>query len=78
MKNIYDLKLLEETFQDREQHSTRGLSVRRVPGGWIFTEFDDSQGDGSDIQTRLSSVFVPYNEEFRTKSKPSFTEPSVV
>lgn len=78
MKNIYDLKLLEETFQDREQHSTRVLSVRRVPGGWIFTEFDDSQGDGNDIQTRLSSVFVPYNEEYKTNSEPNFIEPSVV
>ena len=69
MKNIYDLKLFEETFQDREQYDTRFLSVRRVPGGWLFTEFEESIGEGNDCQKRLSSVFVPYNEEFKTKNK---------
>ncbi|WP_432221270.1 hypothetical protein ACRASX_11115 [Flavobacterium sp. TMP13] len=63
MKNIYELKLMEETFQDREQYSQSALSVRRVPGGWIFTDFEDSPEDNA-TQARLSSVFVPYNEEF--------------
>jgi hypothetical protein len=69
MKNIYNLDLFEETFSEREQHGSRVLSIRRVPGGWIFTEFEDSHGDGSDVQSRLSSVFVPYNDEFKTVKK---------
>lgn len=69
MKNIYELELFEETFQEREKYSPSALSVRRVPGGWIFTDFQDSQEEGNVIQTRLSSVFVPYNDEFKNKNK---------
>lgn len=69
MKNIYKLELFEETSQDREPHSTSLFSVRRVPGGWIFTNFEDSHEDGNAIQSRLSSVFVPYNDEFKTVKK---------
>ena len=36
------------------------LHVRRVPGGWIYTEYDK---DGED--TYISSVFVPFNNEFK-------------
>ena len=69
MKDIYKLELFEETFEDREQYGNSGLSVRRVPGGWIFTNFEDSHEDGNAIQSRLSSVFVPYNEEFKKVKK---------
>jgi len=78
MKNIYNLELFEETFQDRDQYGSRVLSVRRVPGGWIFTEFEESIGEENDCQKRLSSVFVPYNEEFKNKVEPNFTEPSII
>lgn len=71
MKDIYKLELFEETFGEREPHDSRVLSVRRVPGGWIFTELQDSQGDGNNVQQRLSAVFVPYSDEFETKGKSS-------
>jgi hypothetical protein len=77
MKNIYALELLEETFEQREQYNPRSLSVRRVPGGWIFTEFEDSSEESA-IQVRLSSVFVPYNDEFKPKSKPNMSDPSLM
>lgn len=70
MKNIYDLKLFEEIFEDREQYGNSGLSVRRVPGGWIFTDFEDSHEENNTVQSRLSSVFVPYDEEFHPRHKP--------
>ena len=49
-KTIYDLNMHEEIEKEPE------LYVRRVPGGWIYTDtgFADDQ-----------SVFVPYNEEFK-------------
>jgi hypothetical protein len=78
MKDIYKLQLLEETFTDRQIHGSSVLSIRRVPGGWIFTEIIDSQGDGTDFNTRLSCVFVPYNDEFKPKQETTTTEPFVV
>jgi hypothetical protein len=78
MKNIYNLDLLEETFGYREQYGSRVLSVRRVPGGWIFTELHDSQGDGNNVQQRLSSVFVPYSDEFKEKNAPAMSDPSLM
>lgn len=63
MKDIYALKLMESVTieNDLESYTT----VQRVPGGWIFTEYVESHSDGSnDRSTNISSVFVPYNEEF--------------
>jgi hypothetical protein len=62
MKNIYNLELFEETFFEREPHSPRSQSVRRVPGGWTFTEFYDSQSETNDVNTSISTVFIPYND----------------
>ena len=36
-------------------------SVKRVPGGWIYTEQNDSL-------TALAMVFIPYNDEFRLEN----------
>lgn len=77
MKDIYKLELLEVTFIEREQYDNSGLSIRRVPGGWIFTSFEDSHEDGNAIQSRLSSVFVPYSEEFRTKEEFKMADPKL-
>jgi hypothetical protein len=77
MKNIYALDLLEETFAEREPYNPRSLSVRRVPGGWIFTEFEDSSEESA-IQVRLSSVFVPYSDEFKKSSNFNMSDPSLM
>jgi len=44
-KSIYDLDILEYVIIEDS------LLIRRVPGGWVFTEI------GGEI---ISSVFVPY------------------
>lgn len=77
MKNIYALDLLEETFEKKDQYNPRSLSIRRVPGGWIFTEFEDSSEESS-IQVRISAVFVPYNDEFKPRTKTNMSDPSIM
>jgi hypothetical protein len=57
-KTIYELKLHEII------EAVEGLWVRRVPGGWIYTEPEPD-----------SSVFVPYTkhltgDEFDAAAKP--------
>jgi hypothetical protein len=69
MKNIYNLDLFEETFAESDQHDPRSFSVRRVPGGWICTEFEESRQESNDVHVRLSSVFVPYSDEFKGDKK---------
>lgn len=69
MKDIYELELLEETFLEKDRLDPRSNSVRRVPGGWIFTEFHDSQNESNDRHTAISSVFVPHNDEFKEKKR---------
>lgn len=51
-KTIYNLELHE--FLD-----TDGMSICRVPGGWIYRFWDYIKKDYND-----SNVFVPYNNEF--------------
>ena len=75
MKNIYELDLLEVTSVDLDITAT--LSVMRVPGGWIFTESSIS-GIAKDTQERISSVFVPYNDEFNNSAYFNMTDPSIM
>ena len=49
-KTIYDLELHEDILI----HNL--LNVVRVPGGWMYENIRDE---------RLSSVFVPFNNEFQ-------------
>lgn len=62
MKDIYNLKLMESTTVENDQESH--TVVKRVPGGWIFTEHIQSFFESNDRNTNISSVFVPYNDEF--------------
>ena len=50
-KTIYNIKLHESISIDT-------VIILRVPGGWIYDEYDDNK----DITT--TSTFVPYNDEF--------------
>jgi hypothetical protein len=53
---IYNLGLNEvEVFGD--------CSYRRVPGGWLVTEFDPYAEPGKTMGAK-SSVFVPFSREF--------------
>ena len=52
-KDIYSLGLHERI------NIYAGFDVVRVPGGWVYNTYD------IDIKTG-SSVFVPYENEFRT------------
>ena len=77
MVDIYGLKFMETISinNDLESHTC----VQRVPGGWIFTEYLDSHFDGSnDTNTNISSVFVPYNDEFKVKNAPNMSDPSLM
>lgn len=49
-KSIYEIKLHEKTYVDA------AVSVRRVPGGWIYFY----KGAGASY----TSCFVPYHKEF--------------
>lgn len=53
--NIYNLKLNEALILDDGDYQF-STQVLRVPGGWIYTNFDKSH-------SLASSVFVPYNKE---------------
>jgi hypothetical protein len=65
MEDIYSLKLFESVIIRETADTFDGLTVRRVPGGWIFTEWTTSADVSADKNhTRISSVFVPYNDEF--------------
>ena len=58
-KNIYTLKLNESVKID---HFTE---VTRVPNGWIYSIYTDySSHEGI---YNISSVFVPYSEEFKNE-----------
>ena len=56
MTDIYQLKLHESVLDDNG-------TVTRVPGGWIYHTVGNKQ---------LTSVFVPFNNEFQ----PQTREPS--
>jgi len=53
-KNIYDLELHEESRLIKS-----GCVVIRVPGGWIYQNWD------FDNKYLIDSTFVPYNTEFK-------------
>ena len=61
MGDIYEMTLHQ--YQDINV-GPANLSVRRVPGGWIYTTYHPvstgSQG---------SSVFVPFDDEFQPETK---------
>lgn len=58
-KSIYNLKLNETLTIDNSCY------YRRVPGGWIVTVLDKGEDAlGNTMQFVMSSVFVPFNEEF--------------
>ena len=51
MKSIYNMKLNEEYIEDRCKNQLT-LYITRVPGGWIYFQYDKSRNIGS-------SSFVP-------------------
>lgn len=54
-KSIYDLEL-NETLVSCD------YIIRRVPGGWVYTEYDGANSQNICI---MSSVFVPFHNEFQ-------------
>ena len=81
MKDIYDLKLFESTqLPGFNPTDSSGCLIRRVPGGWTFTQWEDSHSEDNYKQTSLASVFVPYDPEFKQGGNvvsSSFTEAGV-
>lgn len=77
MTDIHGLKFMETIRIDNDLESY--TCVQRVPGGWIFTEYLESHFDGSnDTNTNISSVFVPYNDEFKTKEEFKMADPELM
>lgn len=69
MKDIYKMRLAEFTRIDTSEDSF--TTVLRVPGGWIFTEHMESNPVNKDNTImNISSVFVPYSDEFHPMTKP--------
>lgn len=56
--NLYDMK-----FGESRWHCEMRSNILRVPGGWIFRTSDNER----DIY--ISSVFVPFNNEFMQESE---------
>lgn len=54
---FYNMKL-------HENINTNSFLITRVPGGWIYQFFGDS-----DSGFNVSSVFVPFNNEFQCTTK---------
>lgn len=80
MKNIYELQLHEVVVisETVHNHSTpTKTTVTRVPGGWIYKTYKSMDG-GDNIALTSNAVFVPYNEEFKSKEAPSFSEPTLI
>ena len=61
--NIYALNLHE--YAVIEELPTEKTVATRVPGGWIYT-ISNHNGDTAS----QSSIFVPYNDEFRSILTP--------
>lgn len=55
-QRIFHLKLHEGLLLERVE-----IYVLRVPGGWLYTDTEDSNNS--------SACFVPYNPEFRFKAE---------
>ena len=60
-KNIYDLKLhdVELLKNDNEKWDGFFVSVRRVPGGFIYLHYDRAHA-------LCGTVFVPFNNEYQS------------
>lgn len=68
MQDIYSLKLMDSTTV--EYNTENYTTIQRVPGGWIFTEYYTNERQSpKELSTSISSVFVPYNDEFKDKTK---------
>jgi len=67
VEQIYKMKLHEEIM------IVDGSKIMKVPGGWIYTQFELNQppaGDNGWNETfTTTSVFVPFNDEFQTAKK---------
>lgn len=65
-KTIYELELHEVLILDAQIEQRKGgvSIVTRVPGGWIYS-FKMASSGSNGIGLSESSVFVPYNEEFK-------------
>lgn len=57
--DIYSMKLHEVISLKEHGHYT---TIYRVPGGWIYNNFTEHE------DYRISSVFVPYHEEFKLRT----------
>lgn len=62
-KTIYDLKL-HESLDVSENQRSETIICKRVAGGWIYTTFDYNTHNDRNV---ISSVFVPFNNEFQTE-----------
>ncbi|WP_167597676.1 hypothetical protein [Leeuwenhoekiella sp. ZYFB001] len=72
-KNLYDLELHEQTniFSDKQ----RAVDCLRVPGGWVYITYTY---DPEINEQPVSSVFVPYNGEFKDKKRTvKWSDPSI-
>lgn len=66
IKGEYDPKEHAKLLYEMDLHETikfsQKLYVTRVPDGWFYDRINDIG--------RMSSVFIPYNEEFKIHEKP--------
>ena len=57
-ERLYSMKLLEFASIGNGSIKTH---VKRVPGGWLFYNYDTTQG-----------IFVPFNNEFQNARQPTY------
>ncbi len=65
---IYSMKLHDELtiYKSVKSNVISVTSVRRVPGGWIYSSFMGEGGIVSKLANAvMTSVFVPFNDQFQ-------------
>lgn len=80
MKDIYELKLNEVLVVAETPHNHPNpaqSTITRVPGGWIYKTYKSAQV-GDQIALTSNAVFVPLNDEFKSKESVNFVEPTVM
>lgn len=65
MTTIYDLTLNQHLIVENEFTKEKEAIITRVPGGWIYTLYHKTQPDATAFDRLYTSVFVPYDDEFK-------------
>ena len=64
---MHDSKLIYNMELHEEVSVSSSLYILRVPGGWMYKQYQSELGTDVGAYSLLSMTFVPFSEEFKTK-----------